>query len=1283
MSNKTVITTASFPTTPVATLENLVYVDNKKIQTYNVSFSNSLSGVGNYYHEYEQFLTVGRKENNLDFVNSGGYGSAQFSIDLNLSASTYTLPKRANIKNVFVTKFSAPGGVSEGQTDVESGEYSPYTTVPYRNYEQREIIDYLNSNYSTKEGYDGKLGSPTASFHKVNRNPRFIIKNNATSSVFCNGNYVSNIPFYNESINWIKSRKPQFTGSANSFVSWLMYSASNTNSEIDKNIDFDINIFVNASGTYLNPTGTNHLVQSLCKDYEKPFMSDLALFSIDKKSNTYKVIQRKKTEDRKSATNSDIIITSYEEPVIDSTNYNIIFDYKEVDGSDKKIKYNFSDISFANTELDNAYNLQDTFETSTQQSLEDLKILNYQKFTLNQSIFPSKKKTSLDKSRKRKLFVFPEWRSSILNRRTDNVVSTYFSESYTSDFTYGGQRTYTTGSIWHLDMESGSLGGGGGGLPSVPSSRGELEYSTKYPVLYFYGVYSAPFYMQETPNAFSGGKGPFFDKEEEFSKDIKTKYFNYSIVPEYTCQNIINQVDVFEEGWYSSGVEDFFTTGSANALTDYFYKIKSIKNKKIEKINFKFNFVNKFRPYKNFYPVQKTLEITQILSSSFVHYSGNSPYALFRHITAPGLLYNAIKSGIPLNFPKIVNQIENVSGLDANGSQLSGSFKFEEIYNINSSIKNIVLYDITNTGESPLSATYTGSSENAKYSSCVTNFVQETQKFFMKNEDLSYFRSKSESEFDVLEANITYSLGFRIDDAFSQSISPPTSAGSYRTSSGYSSITSFGPWHITTESRAPYGLTYLNSPFVPPYYKKYVLPYTNAVSVFTTPSTFPEVHLHFIPKETRKYRLDEIFSGSFIEQISSSIIDICTGVIDTTTLTAFGIEQKYQKIDEIFKFKNTIEDVSDGVSVKKWDIAGKCEFPFFDYKHIERNITTLFSFFNGNQFTQVGLWHQYGNIPKETEGLSLSIFDITDGLAYAGKKVGSVSQKHKSLIDACGFDRKNTSKNICRLKEKIDIKELVVAIPFNLKQKKSYIINPQSTLAKNNRKLMEEYCFPPQFDEVYGVLKNSIFMVCAESVSTLTKEDLSNIWQNFMPQLSYNHEENETEIEINSSDIENIDEILSTDADWMIFKIKKRSSTNRDIATPIQYNWPYDNFSLIELLKIDAKIVYENKEVQQKEINTRSSTKEYLKSNRQIINTEKQIAANEQISEERIRSTTEQIEPGVEQMVSRSVTQNTTVRQSRSNLEKLLNSKIEAPPKKKELQAIIANKNDVTGRNRR
>jgi len=60
---------------------------------------------------------------------------------------------------------------------------------------------------------------------------------------------------------------------------------------------------------------------------------------------------------------------------------------------------------------------------------------------------------------------------------------------------------------------------------------------------------------------------------------------------------------------------------------------------------------------------------------------------------------------------------------------------------------------------------------------------------------------------------------------------------------------------------------------------------------------------------------------------------------------------------------------------------------------------------------------------------------------------------------------------------------------------------------------------------------------------------------------------------------------------WMVFKVKQRAASNYNkfvkrnltddlsavpdsINTPYTYNWPYDYFSLIELIKMDAGIQY-------------------------------------------------------------------------------------------------------------
>jgi len=66
---------------------------------------------------------------------------------------------------------------------------------------------------------------------------------------------------------------------------------------------------------------------------------------------------------------------------------------------------------------------------------------------------------------------------------------------------------------------------------------------------------------------------------------------------------------------------------------------------------------------------------------------------------------------------------------------------------------------------------------------------------------------------------------------------------------------------------------------------------------------------------------------------------------------------------------------------------------------------------------------------------------------------------------------------------------------------------------------------------------------------------------------------------------------------WMVFKVKQKSQTTySDLITPqvgqsagtqltedtsessykIEYNWPYDYLSFVELIKVDAEVLYHN-----------------------------------------------------------------------------------------------------------
>jgi len=167
-------------------------------------------------------------------------------------------------------------------------------------------------------------------------------------------------------------------------------------------------------------------------------------------------------------------------------------------------------------------------------------------------------------------------------------------------------------------------------------------------------------------------------------------------------------------------------------------------------------------------------------------------------------------------------------------------------------------------------------------------------------------------------------------------------------------------------------------------------------------------------------------------------------------------------------------------------------------------------------------------------------------------------------------------------------------------------------------KKMQKYVFPPSMDFVRYKEIDPFAMYVFEFKHNLTKKDLSDIWQNLPPDIGTRMEEAEATIshellahELLGGGAVVKNGVLDDNAEgngipsniqWMIFKAKKRAKTNyfdkvvakkgttKDTSSEqlenaqgqtgddlgITYNWPYDFFSLVELVKIDAEVTFAN-----------------------------------------------------------------------------------------------------------
>ena len=140
---------------------------------------------------------------------------------------------------------------------------------------------------------------------------------------------------------------------------------------------------------------------------------------------------------------------------------------------------------------------------------------------------------------------------------------------------------------------------------------------------------------------------------------------------------------------------------------------------------------------------------------------------------------------------------------------------------------------------------------------------------------------------------------------------------------------------------------------------------------------------------------------------------------------------------------------------------------------------------------------------------------------------------------------------------------------------------------------LKKYVFPPKFDFVIHNTVKPILMYAFEFSATITKQDIADMWQNLPPDIGERFEQKEVIIE--DDQILDLLATQSNEIQWMIFKVKKRANksyekyrrslvTEDTTAIPesvgdYSYNWPYDYFSLVELIKIDETVRYASEDL--------------------------------------------------------------------------------------------------------
>jgi len=174
-------------------------------------------------------------------------------------------------------------------------------------------------------------------------------------------------------------------------------------------------------------------------------------------------------------------------------------------------------------------------------------------------------------------------------------------------------------------------------------------------------------------------KEPSYDTYEKYAESVRLSGKENTIIPEYIMSNWVstyrtsgdplsyvpNSVELTGANTqnYNGSNTDFFTRYSDSDTIEYLKQFMSGRDLEFNKYPKHFQLTSnatlKLLPYNGFFPMNRTLQIATLFSSS---YSSNAIYAgddstkgpwrsILKPFFAPGILYNSIKSGVAVNHP--------------------------------------------------------------------------------------------------------------------------------------------------------------------------------------------------------------------------------------------------------------------------------------------------------------------------------------------------------------------------------------------------------------------------------------------------------------------------------------------------------------------------------------------------------------------------------------------------------------------------------------------------------
>lgn len=632
----------------------------------------------------------------------------------------------------------------------------------------------------------------------------------------------------------------------------------------------------------------------------------------------------------------------------------------------------------------------------------------------------------------------------------------------------------------------------------------------------------------------------------------------------------------------------------------------------------------KFLPYKGFYPAERAKELSTIFSQSYgsMVTTGSNPAnyrALLEPLYSPGIMFNTIKSGLAVGNFVLLNTASNASATSANSveqvfnsytasaSRLpEGTVRFEgglfirsEYMNGSSSadygyfpqkipfealykpstylVKNYLsssdgyMYD-TGVGSSSIEvatngvafnnyASWSGSGKE-NYNLAIDNFLCETLDFF--GEGLTNIVSEREENFKTVVSGTTYKMTLRLYRPYDNQ----RRAADYDEFTMYKRQSAFGAPLFSHVDGTSYSASY--SHLTPAHFDG------TGSAVFT-----------YTAETTGRPTLDEVMSNTTIEFDRIEAVPLYQAA-----LTPYSSSIRME-VEDSFKLKEVINSVPSLTNTlkKQWLIQSKFETPMLNFANATASVSPpatdvqSVSLSSANQIGGHGMWHTYGSIPSGSAGA----FAVVEDNKAAGVE---------SLADVVGMPTGKTYR-LGRVKASNVLEEAVVAVPFFVGKdgrRKFYKLEAASSTSNIAlEKYLKKYVFPPRFDFVINQNMDKIAMYVFEFSSNLSQKDVSDIWQNLPPAVGQTFEKRISVVQhelLADQMLNKTSRVIREDLRWLVFKVKKRAAkdfdrfTKRGLVSDLDtipsnidnrnysYNWPYDYFSLVELIKIDEAIEY-------------------------------------------------------------------------------------------------------------